>query len=152
MEDPAQESLIGSARVLLSKGFRSLFCGIRYLTNPRDGRTFPAMQAEVNLVTLAQRFSTEDKAREYLEALRWPNGPACPRCGGAEPYRLTPKATSKRPGRAGLLKCRACRKQFTVTVGTIFEDSHIKLSVWLIAMHLMAASKKGISAHQLHRM
>lgn len=94
----------------------------------------------------------EDEARALLERLRWPNGPACPRCGGADPYRLTPKVGSKRPGRKGLLKCRACRKQFTVTVGTIFEDSHIPIVTWLTAFHLVCSSKKGISAHQLHRM
>jgi transposase-like protein len=110
------------------------------------------MDANVNLVTLMKRFGTEEAARGYLENLRWPNGPVCPRCGGADPYRLKPRADSKRPGRPGLLKCRACRKQFTVTVGTIFEDSHIPLSTWVIALHLMAASKKGMSAHQLHRM
>jgi hypothetical protein len=65
---------------------------------------------------------------------------------------LTPKAGSARPGRKGLLKCRACRKQFTVTVGTVFEDSHIKLTKWIQAIYLIGASKKGISAHQLHRM
>jgi transposase-like protein len=56
------------------------------------------------------------------------------------------------PGRRGLLKCRACRKQFTVTVGTVFEDSHVKLTKWIQAIYLIGASKKGISAHQLHRM
>jgi transposase-like protein len=110
------------------------------------------MDANVNLVTPMKRFGTEEAARGYLESLRWPDGPVCPRCGGADPYRLKPRADSKRPGRPGLLKCRACRRQFTVTVGTIFEDSHIALSTWVIAMHLMAASKKGMSAHQLHRM
>lgn len=102
---------------------------------------------------LGAHFADEDKAREYMEFLRWGNsGPACPRCGGADPYRLTPKADSNKPGRKGLLKCRACRKQFTVTVGTVFEDSHIKLTKWIQAIYLIGASKKGISAHQLHRM
>lgn len=105
-----------------------------------------------NLSKLGKFFSDEDAARELLERLRWPNGPACPHCGGAEPYKLTPKATSKAPGRKGLYKCRACRKQFTVTVGTIFEHSHIPISKWLMAIHLLCASKKGMSAHQLHRM
>lgn len=68
-----------------------------------------------------------------------------------EPYKLTPKATSKKPGRKGLYKCKACRKQFTVTVLTVFEDSRIPLSKWLLAIHLLASSKKGMSAHQLHR-
>jgi transposase-like protein len=102
---------------------------------------------------LGAHFADEDKAREYMEFLRWGNaGPACPRCGGADPYRLTPKVDSTKPGRKGLLKCRACRKQFTVTVGTVFEDSHIKLTKWIQAIYLIGASKKGISAHQLHRM
>ena len=102
---------------------------------------------------LGAHFADEDKAREYLEFLRWGNaGPVCPRCGGDSPYRLTAKADSKTPGRRGLLKCRACRKQFTVTVGTVFEDSHVKLTKWIQAIYLIGASKKGISAHQLHRM
>jgi transposase-like protein len=86
-----------------------------------------------------------------MEFLRWGNaGPVCPHCGGVDPYRLTPKEGSKT--RKGVLKCRACRKQFTVTVGTVFEDSHVKLTKWLQAIYLIGASKKGISAHQLHRM
>jgi len=104
----------------------------------------------LNLSRLAKHFSDEDSARALLESMRWPNGAACPHCGGADPYRLTPKAGSKT--RKGLWKCRACRKQFTVTVGTIFEDSHIPLSKWLLAIHLLCASKKGMSARQLHRM
>src|SRR5688500_15318562 len=102
---------------------------------------------------LGAQFADEDKAREYLEFLRWGNaGPGCPRCGGDKPYRLTRKADSDKPGRKGLLKCRACRKQFTVTVGTVFEDSRIKLTKWIQGIYLIGASKKGISAHQLHRM
>ncbi len=105
-----------------------------------------------NLINLAKNFSNEDSARELLESLRWPNGAACPHCGGADPYRLTAKATSKAPVRKGVWKCKACRKQFTVTVGTVFEHSHVPINKWLLAIHLMASSKKGISAHQLHRM
>ena len=100
---------------------------------------------------LGEHFTDEDKAREYMEFLRWGNaGPACPHCGGSDPYRLTPKVGSKT--RKGVLKCRQCRKQFTVTVGTVFEDSHIKLTKWVQAIYLIGASKKGISAHQIHRM
>lgn len=105
-----------------------------------------------NLSNLSKFFSDEDSARQLLESLRWPDGPVCPHCGGDNPYKLTPKASSKSPGRKGLYKCRACRKQFTVTVGTIFEDSHIPISKWLMAIHLLCASKKSMSAHQLHRM
>lgn len=101
---------------------------------------------------LAKYFSDEDAARELLEEMRWgKDGAVCPHCGGSSPYKLTPKPTSKRPGRKGLYKCRACRKQFTVTVSTVFEDSHIPISKWLMAIHLLASSTKGISAHQLHR-
>ena len=93
-----------------------------------------------------------DKAREYLEKLRWPNGAACPHCGDMEVYKLKGKPTSKKPVRKGAYKCKGCRKQFTVTVGTLFEGSHIALNKWLMAVSLMCSSKKGISAHQLHRM
>lgn len=110
------------------------------------------METGFNISQLAKYFSDEDAARALLEEMRWgKDGAVCPHCGGADPYKLTPKATSKKPGRKGLYKCRACRKQFTVTVGTIFEDSHIPISKWLLALHLLASSKKGISAHQLHR-
>lgn len=105
-----------------------------------------------NISELAKYFSDEDAARALLEEMRWgKDGAVCPRCGGDKPYKLTPKATSTKPGRKGLYKCRACRKQFTVTVGTVFEDSHIPISKWLLAIHLLASSKKGMSAHQLHR-
>ena len=106
--------------------------------------------APLNLSTLAKYFSNEDSARTLLEKMRWPNGPVCPHCGGADPYKITPKAGSTT--RKGVYKCRACRKQFTVTVGTVFEGSHIPISKWLLAIHLLCASKKGMSAHQLHRM
>ncbi|MEW5910957.1 MAG: IS1595 family transposase [Thermodesulfobacteriota bacterium] len=96
----------------------------------------------------APYFQDEDKAREYLESIRWPEGPICPHCGGHEKtYRLEGKSHRK-----GLLKCGHCRKQFTVTVGTLFERSKIPLHKWLLAAYLLCSSKKGISAHQLHRM
>jgi transposase-like protein len=107
----------------------------------------------MNLVDLAQHFSNEDKAREFLEKKRWPDGPICPHCGlEGEAYRLKPTDKGKSHVRKGLWKCASCRKEFTVTVGTIFEDSHIPLHKWLLAFHLLCASKKGMSAHQLHRM
>lgn len=110
---------------------------------------------EVNLVKLAQKYSDADTAREFLESLLWPDGPVCPHCKNITEkpiYKLVPKANSARPARKGLYKCGACRKQFTVTVGTIFEDSHIPIGKWLMAIFLLCASKKGMSAHQLHRM
>ena len=89
---------------------------------------------------------TEDNARSLLEKIRWPNGPTCAHCGSGNVYRLQGNST-----RPGLLKCRDCRKQFSVQVGTIFERSHIPLNKWVIAFHLMCSSKKGISALQLKR-
>ena len=101
---------------------------------------------------LAPHFQNEDAAREYLEKHTWPDGPVCPHCGLVnEAYKLVPKTESKRPVRKGVWKCKGCRKQFTVTVKSIFADSHIPLHKWLFAIHLMASSKKGISAHQLMR-
>jgi len=107
----------------------------------------------MNLNELVKNFNDEDKARDFLEAQRWPNGTVCPHCGvSGESYRLKAKPDSKNPVRPGVWKCGGCRKQFTVKVGTIFEDSHIPLTTWLKAIHLLCASKKGMSAHQLHRM
>lgn len=105
---------------------------------------------DLNLITLAQEYSDEDRARALLESLRWPNGPVCPHCNFTEVYKLVPGKGSKM--RAGVYKCAACREQFTVTVGTIFEDSHLPISKWLMAIHILCASKKAVSAHQLHRM
>jgi transposase-like protein len=107
----------------------------------------------MNLDNLADHFSSEEKAREYLEQLLWPNGAVCPHCGlVGKSYRLAPQEGGKSHVRPGVWKCGVCRKQFTVKVGTIFEDSHIPLQKWLLAIHLVCSSKKGISAHQLHRM
>jgi transposase-like protein len=92
-------------------------------------------------------FSNADKAREHLEGIRWPNGSICPHCGETE---QTGKLEGK-SHRPGLYKCYSCNGHFTVTVGTVFEDSKIPLNKWILAAHLMASSKKGYSAHQLHR-
>lgn len=98
----------------------------------------------------AKIFHDEDAAREHFQALRWPHGPVCPFCGSVDDATEMKGATT----RAGLYKCRAkeCRKPFTATMGTLYERSHIPLHKWLLATHLMCASKKGISAHQLFRM
>ena len=93
-------------------------------------------------------FNDADKARQHLETLRWANGRFCPHCGEAE--RTSP--TESKNHAPGLYYCNSCKKTFTVLVGSIFERSHIPLNKWLLAFHLMSASKKGISAHQLHRM
>jgi transposase-like protein len=107
--------------------------------------------AEPNLMELVERYADEETARATFERLRWPNGTVCPRCGvHGESHRMRSAASSKT--RKGLWYCTACKGQFTVTVGTLLEDSHIKIGKWLTAFHLMAASKKGMSAHQLHRM
>ena len=92
-------------------------------------------------------FSDANKAREQLEALHWPNGPVCPRCG--ETKRV--KRAGGKSTRPGVVQCAPCRRAFTVTVGTVMEDSKIPLNKWLLAFRLMAASKKGMSAHQMHR-
>jgi transposase-like protein len=93
------------------------------------------------------RFNDEAAARAHLEATRWPNGPVCPHCGGVERIsRLEGK--SHRPG---LLFCGDCRTQFSVTVGTVFEDSKVPLHKWVYAIHLMCAGKKGVSSKQLER-
>lgn len=96
----------------------------------------------------APQFTNPDKAREHLERIRWGKEPVCPHCGvvGGH-YALEGKAH-----RPGLWKCKDCRQQFSVTVGTVFESSKIPLNKWLLAVHLMSASKKGVSAHQMHRM
>jgi transposase-like protein len=110
------------------------------------------MSNELDLLQIMQQFPDEKTAREFLETIRWPGGPVCPHCGGVDVYKLTPKTGSKQPGRKGLYKCKYCRRQFTVTVGTVFESSHIAVDKWLIAIYLMCSSKKGVSAHQIHRM
>jgi transposase-like protein len=101
---------------------------------------------------IAPQYQNEDAAREHLEATLWPNGPFCPHCGVIENiYKLESKADSKTKLRKGVYKCGGCRKPFTVTVGTIFEDSHIPLHKWLLGFHLMCSSKKGMSALQFQR-
>jgi transposase-like protein len=92
-------------------------------------------------------FTNETAAREAMEAVLWPQGPVCPRCGS---FDRIGKVDGK-SARPGLYYCGACKRQFTVTVGTIFERSKVPLSKWWLAIHLMASSKKGMSAHQLHR-
>jgi transposase-like protein len=113
------------------------------------------MKDELNLIELAQKYSDEDKARELVQSLLWPDGPVCLHCKNHKEkpiYRLQSKATSKTKVRRGVCKCGACRKQFTVTVGTIFEDSHLPISKWLMALFIICSSKKSISANQLSRM
>lgn len=107
----------------------------------------------INLVEIARRFPDDATARRFLESVRWPDGPVCPHCGSVG--RSSPIAANRETKvRPGLYACRveACGKQFTVTVGTVFEASKVSLSNWLIAWHLVCASKKGIAALELQRL
>ncbi len=103
-----------------------------------------------NSVLNAPHFQNEAAAFDHVEAMLWPNGPICPHCRNADQKligRLSGKTT-----RMGLRKCYACKKPFTVRMGTIFEDSHLPLHLWLQIIHLMCASKKGVSTRQIQRM
>src|SRR3954452_16331854 len=98
-------------------------------------------------------FTDEDKARAYFEEIRWPNGVTCPHCGNANSARIySIRANAAKKIRAGLRTCQDCHGQFTVRTGGVMESSHVLLTKWALAFHLMASSKKGMSAHQLHRM
>ena len=108
------------------------------------------MQSEAPTFHEIMRWS-DDECKAFLERQRWPNGPQCPKCGAPDPYTITRRTKTKNAVRS-FYKCRDCKRQFTPTVGTIFEDSKIPLSKWFAAIYLMCASKKGVSAHQLHRM
>src|SRR5271165_1431468 len=92
------------------------------------------------------RFHNEDAAREWIEVSRWPDGVNCPHCGSLSVHRMAGKT------QAGYFLCNDCREKFTCRTGTVLERSHIPVHKWLLAIHLMSASKKGMSAHQLHRM
>ena len=95
----------------------------------------------------APQFANEDAAFAYVEAQLWPAGPICPHCGTVDQAtKMQGKTTRK-----GLWNCRACRKPFTVRMGTVFESSHVPMRVWLQAIYFVCSSKKGISAHQIHR-
>ncbi len=107
---------------------------------------------DLTLIQIMKRFSTDEAAREYFEYLRWPDGPICPHCGNANReriYKVTPNPEKKI--RPGLYKCAECLNQFTVTVGTVCEDSKIPIRKWIIAFYMMCASKTQISALQIQR-
>jgi transposase-like protein len=99
-------------------------------------------------MAIARIYTDETAARKHLERLLWANGPVCPHCGVENEATLL-QGKSTRPG---VYKCRPCQKPFSVTVGTVFEGSKVPLHKWVYATHLLTSSKKGISAHQLHRM
>jgi len=128
--------------------------------------TTTTVSKTLTLKGLAKDYNREDEARQLLENLRWAGGVCCPRCGSLDVAKV--EANHEKEIRKGLYRCKDCRNQndrnkrkdkdakaipsqFTVTVGTIFEDSHIDLHIWLQAITLLCSSKKGISAHQLHR-
>ena len=98
----------------------------------------------------APEFTDETAAREALEAARWPNGPICPHCGAID--RQARVEGEKKSHRPGMVYCNHCKATYTVTVGTVFERSKVPLTKWWLASHLLGSSKKGMSAHQLHRM
>src|SRR6266446_5089792 len=102
---------------------------------------------------ILSHFGTDEAARAYLEEIRWPDGGVCPHCKNENRKRIWEiKANPEKKIRAGLYHCAKCNKQFTITVGTIFEDSHIPLRKWLVAWYLLCSSKKGISSLQIQRM
>jgi transposase-like protein len=104
------------------------------------------MNANLN----APQYKDENAAYAYVEAHLWPQGPVCPHCGNCDQSRI--RKLAGKSTRPGVRKCNECRKQFTVKVGTIFEDSHVPMTHWLQAIYLMCSSKKGISTRQIQRM
>jgi transposase-like protein len=126
--------------------------GVGYVARMKTAK----MEAgELILKRLAQAYGDEEKARELLESLRWPQGPVCPHCKNSGAKRISKLAAhtgSKSGVRSGVYFCGACRQQFTVTVGTVLERSHVPISKWLQALFLLCSSKKSLSANQIHRM
>jgi transposase-like protein len=113
----------------------------------------------VNAILSQRRFHNEDAAFDYVEAHLWPRGPVCPHCKATSEkvgaINARTKPSKKHPEglrRHGLRKCYACRKEFTVRVGTIFEDSHLPLHLWLQAIHLLTSGKKGVSTRHIQRL
>lgn len=96
------------------------------------------------LADLLEKYNGDDKCREYLESLRWPTGPVCPKCDS--------KRTMRVGGRESVIRCKDCNAQFTVTTGTVFHDSHLPLTKWFVAVCLICEAKKGMSALQLKRL
>ena len=109
-------------------------------------------QKELTLIQIVDRFPSNEAARKHLEGIRWKNGIVCPHCRCSDQSKFSTIAVNaEKKVRAGLRHCAACGQQFTVTIGTIFEDSHIPLRKWLIAWYLLCSSKKSISSLQLQR-
>ena len=109
-------------------------------------------QKDLTLIQLFDRFGTDDKARKHLEGVLWKNGVVCPHCKCNDQTKIAERAANPdKKIRAGLRFCSNCKSQFTVTIGTVFEDSKIPLRKWLIAWYMICSSKKGISSLQLQR-
>jgi transposase-like protein len=107
---------------------------------------------DLTLDQINQRFATDAQARAYLESIWWPNGAVCPHCKNNNQKRIWKiKPNPAKKIRAGLHHCAECKREFTCTIGTVFEDSKIPLRKWLIAWYLNCSSKKGISSLQLQR-
>ncbi len=109
---------------------------------------------KLNISVLSKKFSDESAAYELLEEMRWPSGPECPHCGSVDNAYFLSSARRTSTGKVSnrrLWKCAECRKQFSVLVGTIFERSQVPLSKWLMALYMMASSKNGVAAFELHR-
>jgi transposase-like protein len=110
---------------------------------------------ELDIIRSAQRYAKGDTSRGILESMLWPNGPICPHCRNEQHkpiYKLKATERSRTSVRKGVYKCSACREQFTVTVGTVLEGSHISPSKWLTALFILCYSKKSVTASHLHRM
>ena len=107
---------------------------------------------DITLPEIFRRFPDEKSAIEYFESIRWADGVACPHCGNKDEAKMwNIAANDEKKIRHGLRQCAVCKKQFRVTVGTIFEDSHVPLNLWLVAWYLICGAKKGMSALQLKR-
>src|SRR5580658_3067869 len=114
--------------------------------------TLESTPDDLTLDQIIQRFSTDESARTYWESIHWSDGVVCPHCKNDDQKAICKiQANEKKSVRAGLHQCLKCRKQFTSTIGTIFEDSHIPLRKWIVAFYLNSSSKKGISSLQLQR-
>src|ERR1700722_13593115 len=112
-----------------------------------------AADKDLTLIQLFDRFGTDEKARKHLEKVLWPDGIVCPKCQCKDQGKFSDiKPNEAAKTRAGLRWCANCKDKFTVTIGTIFEDSHIPLRKRLIAWYLLCSSKKGIAALQLQRL
>jgi transposase-like protein len=111
---------------------------------------------QINIASLAKHFSDEASAWEFMENLRWPNGPVCPHCQHDRAYFIKARSGERttstgRTSYRRLWKCASCRKQFSVLVGSIFEDSKVPLAKWLLAVYMMCSDKNGVAAFELHR-